>query len=115
MLAIGLALLVAAPDVRAQTLYVSNSEASSVSVIDTATNAVVGSPITVGEGPRGIAIAPNGSKAYVANTGPNGVSVVSPDFLSTPDGGISTQATRRVKLLLGTARRHGGTAGAGRR
>ena len=42
--------------------YVANGlfNSKTVSVIDTATNAVVGAPITVGEGPSGIAITPDG-------------------------------------------------------
>jgi YVTN family beta-propeller protein len=47
-----------------------------VSVIDTATNAVVGLPILVGSGASGIAVTPDGSKVYVANRGDNTVSVI---------------------------------------
>jgi YVTN family beta-propeller protein len=46
------------------------------SVIDTATNAVVGLPIPVGSGACGIALTPDGSKVYVANRGDNTVSVI---------------------------------------
>ena len=56
--------------------YVTNANADTVSVIDTATNAVVGSPITVGDVPFGIAITPDGTKAYVANQNANTVSVI---------------------------------------
>jgi YVTN family beta-propeller protein len=87
---ISLALLVTVPGVQAQSLYVSNSEASSISVIDTATNAVVGSPITVGLGPRGIAITPGGSKAYVANTGTDGISVIDTKANATVGSPIPT-------------------------
>jgi YVTN family beta-propeller protein len=46
-------------------------------VIDTATNTVVGSPITVGTNPQGVAVTPDGSKVYVANNGITGtVSVI---------------------------------------
>ena len=38
--------------------YVTNLGDGMVSVIDTATNATVGSPITVGRQPRGVAITP---------------------------------------------------------
>jgi YVTN family beta-propeller protein len=47
-----------------------------VSVIDTMTNTVVGSPIPVGSDPYGIAITPDGSKVYVTNEADNTVSVI---------------------------------------
>jgi len=51
-------------------LYVTNAGTNTVSVIETATNAV-GASITVGLYPHGLAIAPNGANLYVANTGPD--------------------------------------------
>jgi YVTN family beta-propeller protein len=57
--------------------YVTNSIDNTVSVIDPATNTVVGTPISVGTGPRGVAVTPNGAFAYVANFGSNDVSVIS--------------------------------------
>jgi YVTN family beta-propeller protein len=45
-----------------------------VLVIDTATNMVVAT-VKVGNGPRGIAVTPDGTHAYVANAGDNTVSV----------------------------------------
>ncbi len=45
------------------------STSSTVSVIDTATDQVTGSPIPVGSGPFGIAVSPDGSRVYVANLG----------------------------------------------
>ena len=56
--------------------YVTNQNANTVSVIDTATNAVVGSAIPVGSVPIGIAITPDGTKAYVTNANANTVSVI---------------------------------------
>jgi YVTN family beta-propeller protein len=53
--------------------------ASGVSVIDTATNTVIGAPIQVGTFIPlliGIAITPNGSSVYVANNGSGTVSVI---------------------------------------
>ncbi|MGH6812854.1 MAG: YncE family protein, partial [Methylocella sp.] len=47
-----------------------------VSVIDTATNKVVGTPITVGILPKGVAVTPDGKHAYVTNGGSNTVSVI---------------------------------------
>ena len=56
--------------------YVTNANADTVSVIDTATNTVVGSPIAVGGGPYGIAITPDGAYAYVTNAWGDTVSVI---------------------------------------
>ncbi len=56
--------------------YVTNQNANTVSVIDTATNAVVGSAIPVGDAPRDIAITPDGTKAYVTNQDADTVSVI---------------------------------------
>ena len=47
--------------------YVANYFGDNVSVINTATNAVVGSPIAVGDYPYGVAITPDGAFAYVTN------------------------------------------------
>ena len=46
-----------------------------MSVINTATNQVI-STIGVGSSPQGLAISPDGTKAYVANGGSNTVSVI---------------------------------------
>ena len=56
--------------------YVANAGDGTVSVINTSTNTVVGSPINVGSGPEAIAITPNGAFAYVANAGDGTVSVI---------------------------------------
>lgn len=48
-------------------LYVTNVSQNTVSVIDTLTNTVIDT-ITVGQSPWGIAITPDGKRAYVANT-----------------------------------------------
>lgn len=47
-----------------------------VKVIDTSTNAIVGSPIVVGVNPLGVAVAPDGRKVYVTNSGSHSVSVI---------------------------------------
>jgi YVTN family beta-propeller protein len=60
----------------AQNAYITNAGDNTVSVIVTATNTVVGSPITVGANPQGVAVTPDGSKVYVANAGDNTVSVI---------------------------------------
>ena len=56
--------------------YVTNQFDDTVSVINTATNAVVGSPIPVGAEPSGVAITPDGAFAYVTNFLGDNVSVI---------------------------------------
>ena len=56
--------------------YVANTDSDNVSVIDTATNMVVGLPIPVGDFPVGVAITPDGTRAYVANVNSDNVSVI---------------------------------------
>jgi YVTN family beta-propeller protein len=51
-----LACLAAPAATFAQNVYITNSGSDTVSVIATATNTVVGSPITVGSGPYGVAL-----------------------------------------------------------
>jgi YVTN family beta-propeller protein len=53
-------------------VYVANLGSKTVSVIDTATNTVVGPPIPV-DGAFGVAVTPDGSKVYVANVGQPGI------------------------------------------
>ena len=48
---------------------------STVSVIDTATNTVV-STVAVGSHPRGVAVNPNGTRAFVTNRDSNTVSII---------------------------------------
>jgi outer membrane autotransporter protein len=56
--------------------YISNAGSNSVSVIDTETNTVVGSPLTVGSQPAGVAVTPDGKYAYVTNNGSNMISII---------------------------------------
>ena len=56
--------------------YVANYGSNSVSVISTASNAVVAT-IPVGGGPWSVAVSPDGAYAYVTNAGDNTVSVIS--------------------------------------
>jgi YVTN family beta-propeller protein len=94
--------------------YLSQS-ASSVTVLNTATNGVSGSPITsVGDGP--VAISPDGSKAYVVNGGSTSISVINTatNTLGTPisDGGnfpralaVSPDGSRIYALSTNTVAR----------
>ena len=56
--------------------YVANFNSNNVTVIDTASNTVVGVPITVGNQPISITFTPSGSRAYVANQNSNTVTVI---------------------------------------
>ena len=70
-----------------------NKLGGTVSVITTATGAV-SAPITVGKSPTGVAITPDGKRAYVANLfGDGTVSVI-----TTATGAVSAPIT------VGTAR-----------
>src|SRR5260370_36139102 len=56
--------------------YVSNFSTSSVSVVDTKTNKIIGSPIPVGDSPLYLTVTPNGKVVYVANVFAPSVSVI---------------------------------------
>ncbi|HVV89394.1 MAG TPA: PKD domain-containing protein [Solirubrobacterales bacterium] len=73
-----LACLGAASASAAQLAVVGNHGSGSVSILNTETNQVVGSPIDVGSGPASIAITPDGRYAYVANAFGGSVSVIEP-------------------------------------
>ena len=85
-------------------VYVVNKSADSISILNAAT-LEVGHTVAVGGNPHELAIAPDGSKAYVANAGGNSISVVdletytetkkiaSPD-LSFPHGIVFTPDSR---------------------
>jgi YVTN family beta-propeller protein len=55
--------------------YISNSDSNEVSVIDTSTNTVMAN-VAVGNGPFGVAVSRDGSRAYVANAFSSDVSVI---------------------------------------
>jgi YVTN family beta-propeller protein len=59
-------------------VYVTNygGVGGTVSVIETASNTVIGSPIPVGGFPYGVAVTPDGSEVYVVNANDNTVSVI---------------------------------------
>ncbi len=56
-------------------LYVTNTGAGTLSIVDVATDTVVAT-VPVGTQPRGVAAHPDGRRVYVANAGSNTVSVV---------------------------------------
>lgn len=62
------------PDGR--TAYATEATAGQVGVIDLQTNQVVGSPITVGAEPYGVAFSPDGKTVYVTNYSSENVSVI---------------------------------------
>ena len=74
--ALSLACLFAPASARAQNAYITNQNDNTVSVINTATNTVIGSPITVGAAPFGVAVTLDGGKVYVANMYSNDVTVI---------------------------------------
>jgi YVTN family beta-propeller protein len=78
--AVSLACLFAPASAHAQNAYITVpgfvTPGNTVSVIDTTANTVVGSPITVGNSPRGVAVSPDGSKVYITNAFSNSVSVI---------------------------------------
>jgi YVTN family beta-propeller protein len=94
----------------ARRAYVADLGDDSVTVIDTATNQVVGAPIPVGDGPFAIAVSPDGTRAYAANLLGESVTVIDtataqpltsipvgkePDAIATsPDGSRAYVALR---------------------
>src|SRR5207302_8897349 len=55
--------------------YIPNASGNNVSVIDTATNAIVAT-VGVGDRPYGAAVSPDGSRVYVANFAGQSISVI---------------------------------------
>jgi YVTN family beta-propeller protein len=55
--------------------YITNTGSNTVSVINTSTNTVV-TTVTVGSGPQGVSVSPDGSRVYIANFSSNTVSVI---------------------------------------
>ena len=71
-----LLLLAAATTAYAQPFaYITNNAANTVSVIDIPTNSVIATA-TVGTGPLGVAVTPDGARVYVTNLNSNNVSVI---------------------------------------
>lgn len=81
-----------APAAHAYCAYLTNGRSGTVSVIDTALNAVVAT-VDVGLWPAGIAVAPDGRSAYVANS--QGRSTAAPGDASV----IGTETNRVVATI----------------
>ncbi|HEY7256997.1 MAG TPA: hypothetical protein VH476_09980 [Solirubrobacterales bacterium] len=69
-------LILPAASAFANDAYVVNRASNTVSVFDTRSNQVVGSPIPVGELPEAIAITPDGRRAYVTSALGSSISVI---------------------------------------
>ncbi len=107
-----IAALIGAAPAAADTAYIANEDGGDVSVIDTSTNQRIGADIPVGTDPRGIAIAPDGSRAYVANHGDDSVSVIDLNTKSLVTEIAVSAAPRAVALSPDGSRAfvgHGGT------
>src|SRR5208282_5912939 len=78
--------------------YVANSSSASVSMVDIPTSLPV-TTITVGSGPSGIAVSPDGSQVYVSNYTSNSVSVIG--TTSTPP--TVTATVQNIQSPLGVA------------
>jgi YVTN family beta-propeller protein len=68
--------------------YITNYSSNDVSVIDTATHTVVGSPIPIGSVPYGVAVNPSGTRVYVANVS-NSVTVIDTETNTVIDSPIA--------------------------
>src|SRR5260370_32400959 len=75
-LALIFAYVVVPASTHAQNAYITNLASNAVSVIATAANTAIGSPIPVGLSPLGVAVTPDRSKGYVTNHGANTVSAI---------------------------------------
>ncbi|HEX5990112.1 MAG TPA: beta-propeller fold lactonase family protein [Solirubrobacterales bacterium] len=82
-----LCLALFASQASARYVYTGNYDNDNVSVIDTATNQVVGSPIPVGDGPYTMAITPNGKTLYVGNSNSDDLTIVDTQT-NQPSGSI---------------------------
>jgi large repetitive protein len=86
-----------------------NPTSNKVFVIDTTTNTIVGSPISTGVMPIGVAITPDGRYVYIANNGSNTVSVLDAvtdrvvNSVSVPAGPIGVAVTPDGKYAFVTS------------
>ena len=68
-------LIIHHPTTTLQRAYIANYGSNTVSVIDLASNTVIDS-ITVGSGPQGVCVSPDGNRVVVSNTNSNNVSII---------------------------------------
>lgn len=93
------------PAARTELVYVANFDDDSVSIID---HRAMVSTIAVGQGPVGVAVAPNGRRAYVANVHDGSISVISTRrgtvVATLPVGSSATSvaATRDGRAIVAT-------------
>jgi autotransporter-associated beta strand protein/YVTN family beta-propeller protein len=86
-----------------------NPASNKVFVIDTTTNTIVGSPISTGLMPIGVAVTPDGRYVYIANNGSNTVSVIDAvtdrvvGSVSVPAGPIGVAVTPDGKYAFVTS------------
>jgi autotransporter-associated beta strand protein/YVTN family beta-propeller protein len=86
-----------------------NPASNKVFVIDTATNTIVGSPISTGVMPIGVAVTPDGRYVYITNNGSNTVSVIDAvtdrvvGSVSVPAGPIGVAVTPDGKYAFVTS------------
>ena len=86
-----------------------NPASNKVFVIDTATNTIVGSPISTGVMPIGVAVTPDGRYVYIANNGSSTVSVIDAvtdkvvGSVSVPGGPIGVAVTPDGKYAFVTS------------
>lgn len=80
LLIVALSLLTLTVNAATGRVFVSNERDGTVSVIDSATNAVI-KTIEVGKRPRGVGVAPDGSEIYVAVSAENVIAVINPQSL----------------------------------
>jgi YVTN family beta-propeller protein len=95
-------------------VFVSNSGSNNLSVIDTTSHAVVGSPVHVGATPDAVAVTPNGTKMLVSNETDNTVSVLSvnqPPTVAVP--GAQSVGQNPSSLVFSSASTNAITVGDG--
>jgi YVTN family beta-propeller protein len=86
-----------------QRLYIANSGLNRVEIYDIRQGRLL-APIKVGQLPRSMALTPDGSLLYVANSGSETISIVDPDKLQTVDRILFPPIPFNANLALSTPR-----------